>query len=225
MSALRELPPGDQPRERLLACGAAALTDAELLALVLGSGTRRQDALACGRDIIRSYGELSELAEASPVELEHLPGLGLARACRLQAALELGRRSCGERPRRGQRIRSSRQLYEYLRARMGPWCQEVFVAVPLDAKHRPMRELRIAEGTLASVDVHPREAFRQLIRHAAAATFFVHNHPSGDPEPSADDLALTARLREVGVLVGIPVLDHVIVGAEGYVSLADRGLL
>jgi DNA repair protein RadC len=225
MCPLRELPSDEQPRERLLTGGTGALSDAELVALVLGTGTAGRDALACSRDILRSYRDLGELEAASVVELVALPGLGLARACRLKAALELGRRGCGERPRRGERIRSSRQLYEHVRARLAPLQREVFLALPLDSKHRAIRELRIAEGTLASVDVHPREAFRELIRHAAAATFFVHNHPSGDPEPSSDDLALTARLREVGQLVGIPVLDHVIVGAEGYVSLADRGLL
>lgn len=225
MSPLSELPSDELPRERLLSAGASALSDAELIALVLGSGTARQDVLTCGRSVLRRYAGLDQLDAASVVELMGLPGMGLARACRLKAALELGRRGCGERPRRGERIRSSRQLYEHVRARLAPLLHEVFLALPLDSKHRPIRELRIAEGSLASVDVHPREAFRELIRHAAAATLFVHNHPSGDPEPSPDDLALTARLREVGQIVGIPVLDHVIVGSEGYVSLADRGLL
>ncbi|HEY3352739.1 MAG TPA: DNA repair protein RadC [Polyangia bacterium] len=225
MVPLRELPDDERPRERLLAAGPTALSDAELLALVLGTGTPGHDALACGRAILRSCDGLDELEAASVIELTRLPGMGVARACRLKAALELGRRGCGERPRRGERIRSSRQLYEHVRARLAPLKHEVFLALPLDSKHRPIRELWIAEGTLASVDVHPREAFRELVRHAAAATFFIHNHPSGDPEPSSDDLALTARLRDVGALLGIPVLDHVVVGQEGYVSLADRGLL
>lgn len=126
------------------------------------------------------------------------------------------------------RIRSASDLDAFIRAyrpTVATEDQEVFLAVALDSKHAPTRVTEVAKGTLASVDVHPREAFRELIVHAAAAVFFVHNHPSGDPEPSPDDLALTARLRDVGRLVGIPVLDHVIVGGDGYVSLADRGLL
>jgi DNA repair protein RadC len=225
MPPLREWPAAEQPRERLLGLGPGALSDAEILALVLMSGTSARDALECARGLLRRYPRLGDIEAAAVGELQLAPGIGLARACQIKAALELGRRSCGERPQRGRRIRSSAELYEHVRAQLAPLRQEVFLALPLDAKHRAMRQVRVAAGTLASVDVHPREAFRELIRHAAAATFFVHNHPSGDPEPSADDLALTARLREVGLLVGIPVLDHVIVAAEGYVSLADRGLL
>ena len=225
MSPLREWPLEEQPRERLLAGGVDRLSDAELLALVLGSGTNHCDAVDCGRGLLVAHAGLAALHEATVAELCAQPGIGLARACQVKAALELGRRSCGERPRRGQRIRSAADLYEHVRAQLAWLRREVFLALPLDAKHRPLGQIRIAEGTLASVDVHPREAFRELIRNSAAATFFVHNHPSGDPEPSPDDLALTTRLRDVGRLVGIPVLDHVIVAEEGYVSLAERGLL
>jgi DNA repair protein RadC len=126
------------------------------------------------------------------------------------------------------RIRSASELDQFIRTyrpTIATEDQEVFLAVALNSKHAPTRVIEIAKGTLGSVDVHPREAFRELIVHAAAATFFVHNHPSGDPEPSTDDIALTARLRDVGHLVGVPMLDHVIVGGDDYVSLADRGLL
>jgi len=126
------------------------------------------------------------------------------------------------------RIRSAQDLDQFIRTyrpTIPTEDAEVFLAVALNSKHAPVRVIEVAKGTLGSVDVHPREAFRELILHASAAVFFVHNHPSGDPEPSPDDLALTARLRDVGRLVGIPVLDHVIVGGDDYVSLADRGLL
>jgi DNA repair protein RadC len=126
------------------------------------------------------------------------------------------------------RIRSAHELDQFIRSHrptIATEDQEVFLAVALNSKHAPTRVIEVAKGTLGAVDVHPREASRELIVHAAAAVFFVHNHPSGDPEPSPDDLALSARLRDVGRLVGIPVLDHVIVGGDNYVSLADRGLL
>lgn len=122
-------------------------------------------------------------------------------------------------------IRRAEQVYDLLRSDMQDADQEMFVAVLLDAKHRPIKRVLVALGTLASVDVHPRECFREAIRAAACAMFVAHNHPSGEPEPSPDDLALTARLRDVGRLVGIPVVDHVIIGREGYVSLAERGML
>lgn len=126
------------------------------------------------------------------------------------------------------RIRSAHDLDQFIRAyrpTIATEDQEVFLAVALNSKHAPTRVIEVAKGTLGSVDVHPREAFRELILHAAAATFFVHNHPSADPEPSPDDIALTARLRDVGHLVGVPMLDHVIVGGDDYVSLADRGMV
>ena len=126
------------------------------------------------------------------------------------------------------RIRSAHDLDRFIRSyrpTLATEDQECFLAIAVNAKHAVTRVIEVAKGTLGSVDVHPREAFRELILHAAAAVFFIHPHPSGDPEPSQDDLALTARLRDVGCLVGIPVLDHVIVGGDNYVSLADRGLL
>lgn len=125
-------------------------------------------------------------------------------------------------------LRSALAVFEFLRSyrpTLATEDQECFLAVAVNAKHAVTRVIEVAKGTLGSVDVHPREAFRELILHAAAAVFFVHPHPSGDPEPSPDDLALTARLRDVGRLVGIPVLDHLIIGGESFVSLAERGLL
>jgi DNA repair protein RadC len=126
------------------------------------------------------------------------------------------------------RLRSATELITFIESHsptLRTDDQETFITLSVDSKHRVKNLFEIARGTLASVDVHPREAFRRLIMDAASACFFVHNHPSGDPEPSFDDLALTARLREVGQLVGIPVLDHIIMGSSSHVSLADRGLL
>jgi DNA repair protein RadC len=134
-----------------------------------------------------------------------------------------------QRPRAlSPRLRSAKLVYEFIREyrpTIGTEDQEVFLALALNAKHAVTKVIETARGTLASVDVHPREVFRALILHAAAAAFVIHPHPSGDPEPSSDDLALTARLRDCGHLVGIPILDHLIIGGDSYVSLADRGLL
>jgi DNA repair protein RadC len=126
---------------------------------------------------------------------------------------------------RGPSIRGSRQVHDLVRAETAGLAQEVFLVLLLDAKHRLIRRVVSAVGTLASVDVHPRETFREAVRHAAAAVIVVHNHPSGDPEPSTEDVALTKRLKDAGTLLGIPLLDHLVVCDNGFVSLADRGLL
>ena len=218
------LPTFERPRERALRRGVAHLSDGELVALVLGRGTRTLDVVSCGRALLDAVGGVQALREATPAELCSHTGIGPAQALRLLAAVELGLRALMPREARP-RIRSPGELYEHMRPRLTPLSQEVFVAVPLDARHRPLAEIVVAQGTVSSCEVHPREAFRGLIRHAAAAAFFAHNHPSGDPEPSNDDITLTRRLREVGHLVGIPVLAHIIVGHNAYVSLAERGLL
>jgi DNA repair protein RadC len=221
MPVLAVLNPDARPRERMLALGARALSDAELLAIILGSG-------AVGRNVLEvAYGLLSDggvggLARASLDELRRQAGVGLARGAAVLAALELGRRAVGERPARGHRIASAYEVAAHLRARLGASPVEEFWALALDVRHRVLWESCLARGSLTGVEVHPRDAFRPLIRGGAAAVIFCHNHPSGDPSPSRQDLELTARLREVGDLCGIAVLDHVIVGADGFTSLADE---
>jgi DNA repair protein RadC len=143
----------------------------------------------------------------------------------LAASLELGRRGAGRRPLPGQRLAAASEVYAHYRARLAAATSEEFWVLGLDVRHRLIFEACIARGSLTGVEVHPREVFRPLIRTSAAAALFCHNHPSGDPTPSRQDLELTARLKEVGGLCGISVLDHVVVGAEGYVSLAERGWL
>jgi len=140
----------------------------------------------------------------------------------VQAALELGRRAVASRPVRGQRLAGASEVWTYFRHRLSPLSVEEFWALGLDVRHRVQSESCLARGSLTGVEIHPRDVFRPLIRQATAAVIFCHNHPSGDPAPSRADLELTARLREVGDLCGIPVLDHVIVGWEGYASLAER---
>jgi DNA repair protein RadC len=223
MPTIAALDPDTRPRERLAARGADQLADAELLAIVLGAGTRGAGALDVAGALLRRCGGLSGLTQASARELCGQSGVGPARAMLVQAALELGRRAVAARPARGQRLAGASDVWTYFRARLAALRVEEFWAVSLDVRHRVQSETCLARGSLTGVEVHPRDVFRPLIRSAAAAVIFCHNHPSGDPAPSRQDLELTGRLREVGELCGIPVLDHVIVGWDGYTSLAERG--
>lgn len=217
------LPPDDRPRERLRALGPGALSDTELLTIVVGTGTAGRSASAVAASLLSNFGGLGALGEALPEELQAAPGIGSARACTLQAAFELGRRVSGSRPRRGHPLGKAFDVWTHLRARLAHSPVEEFWVLGLDVRNRVQLEICLARGCLTGVDVHPRDVFRPLIRTAAASAIFCHNHPSGDPSPSDQDLTLTERLRQVGTLCGISVLDHVIVGSEGFVSLAERG--
>lgn len=223
MPALLSWTPDDRPRERLVSRGALGLSDAELVALLLGSGRRGENAVELATALLARVGGLRGLTEASVDELCAQPGVGSARAAVLHAALELGRRAAGARPERGRRLGSATEVWTHYRARLALLPVEEFWMVALDVRHRLQFELCVARGSLTGVEVHPRDVFRPLIRAGAAAVIFCHNHPSGDPSPSRQDVDLTARLREVGDLCGIDVLDHVVVAADGFVSLADRG--
>jgi DNA repair protein RadC len=225
MTSLLSWIPDDRPRERLAARGADALTDAELLGILLGSGRPGENVVELAARLLAHVGSLRELLDASDDELCALPGIGPARAALLRAAHEVGRRAVGARPRRGRRLGMASEVWTYYRARLSALPVEEFWVLGVDARHRLQLESCVARGSLTGVEVHPREVFRPLIRAAAAAALFCHNHPSGDPTPSRQDIELTARLREVGELCGIAVLDHVIVAAEGFTSLADRGWL
>lgn len=213
------------PRERLRREGREALSDEELVALVLGSGSVREPVTVLAARIVREAGGPAGLARAGIGALETLGGLGESKAARLIAAIELGRR-VHQRPwAPGPRIETSRDVDALLRARIADREVEHFVALALDAKNRVKAELRIATGGLAACPVAPADVFRALLREAAAGVVFVHNHPSGDATPSADDIALTDRLVRAGALLGVRVLDHVVVGREGYFSFVDAGLL
>jgi DNA repair protein RadC len=216
---MTSLPPSQRPRERLADRGAAALSDAELLAVVLGSGTRGRDVLTVAGELLGASGELRALADATDQELARVRGIGPTRALVLQAAFELGRRAAGSRPHRGRRLGHAADVWTHFRARLAHAPVEEFWCLGLDVRHRLQLELCAARGSLTGVEVHPRDVFRPLVRAGVAAVLFCHNHPSGDPTPSRQDVELTARLRQVGELCGITVLDHVVVAAEGYRSV------
>lgn len=223
---LSRWPSGEGPREQLLASGASRLSTAQLLAVLLRTGGRRgQTALELARALLARLGDVKELGHASPEELQSVPGMGPAGAAVIAAALELGRRAAPAQPERRPAFRSAAEAAAYLMPRMAHLRKERFVALLLDGKNRLIRQVRISEGSLTASVVHPREAFLPAVRASAATIIFAHNHPSGDPAPSAEDRAITAQLREAGRILGITVLDHLVIGAERYRSLAEDGLL
>ena len=209
------------PREKLRVRGAAALTDAELLALVIGSGTARSSAMRACRRLARH--SMSELAAWPISRWVRGQGLGSARAAALAAAFELGRRALEGRPRRSP-IRGPEDVQPYVRDLFRAR-KEHFVVLLLNARHEMEARETVSIGSLNASIVHPREVFLPAILHSAASVVLVHNHPSGDPEPSEEDLSITRRLVQVGDLVGIGVLDHVIVAERGVVSLRSRQLI
>ncbi len=212
----------DLPRERLHALGSAALTAAELLALLV-DGRGGAGAEELGRRLLTGAGGLGGLARRSAGEWAREPGLGVAASCRLAAAFEVARRMPGERLRRGAAIRSGADVCALVAPRLRYARKERFVALLLDARHRLLRLERVSEGTLTSSVVHPREVFGPALREGAAAVVVAHNHPSGDPTPSTEDREVTLRLAEAGRLVGVSLLDHVVVGDPGFVSFRERG--
>jgi DNA repair protein RadC len=211
----------DGPRERLLASGPAALSDAELVALVLGTGSARLSARAAALALVEGA-SLPELAWASPEELSGRPGLGRARAAALAAAFELGRRGAWSPPWRGERILEPSRVAELMRPSAHA-DRECFHVVLLDVRGRLLRAERVAEGSLTQCPVSPRDALRPAVREGAHGVVFVHNHPSGDPSPSAEDADLTERLRAASELVGVLARDHVIVASGGYFSFVEAG--
>jgi len=223
---LSETKSDDRPRERLFALGASALTTAELLAILIGTGTRHEDALELASGLlVESGGTVRRLAKRPTAALARGRGMGLVKAARVAAALELGRRLGGEDTALAPALRSPGDVYRVCGPHLRDLVAEEFHVLALDVQHRLIRDMLITRGTLTSSLVHPREVFRAAIAEAAAGVIVVHNHPSGDPTPSADDRAVTRQLAEAGRLLDIPVYDHVVLGSERYFSFAEAGWL
>ena len=219
------VPADERPRERLVRLGPDALAAAELLALLLGTGTRGRSALEVSQRLLEEAGGLRRLSTRTLHEIAAVPGLGAARAARIMAAFALGRQVSQLRLPPGARFRSGADIFRHYHGRLRDLRKEQFWAVLLDGKNRVLREERVSEGSLTASLVHPREVFAPAIRESAGALVFVHNHPSGDPTPSVEDVEITRRLCAVADLVGIRILDHVVVGDGAYVSFLERGLL
>lgn len=222
--SIRDWPEGERPREKLLARGSTALSDAELLAVLLGSGSRGKDAIALGRELLAGAGSLGALLGRAE-QTVHVGGLGPAKRARIIAALELARRSLAEQLQEKPSLGSPRDSGDYLRAQLRHLPYEVFGCLYLDNRHRVLGFEELFRGTVDGASVHPREVVRACLRHNACAVIFAHNHPSGIAEPSAADRAITHELRDALQLVGVRVLDHLVIGSGEPVSMAARGLL
>lgn len=220
---IRDWPASERPREKLLARGAGALSDAELLALFLGSGVRGQDAVATARTLLAAHGPLRRLLEQPPKALATLRGVGPARACALAAALEIGQRVLASALERGEALKDPPTAGRLFAQRLRPHDHEVFAAMFLDTRHRMIAFEEMFHGTIDGAEIHPRDVARRALAHNAAAVIVGHNHPSGNPEPSAADRAVTARLKQALGLVDVRLLDHFVVGDGPAVSMAARG--
>jgi DNA repair protein RadC len=222
---MKTLSPNDRPREKLLRLGAAGLGDNELVAIVVGSGSRRTNALALANQILENAGGLHGIPRIGVDDLRRLDGMGLAKAAQVLAAVELGRRTLLRSPPARVKFNHPREVAGYLLPQFGSRPVEQFGLVMLDTKHRLLRTSVISVGTLDSSPAHPREIFREAASACAACIVLFHNHPSGDPSPSVDDVDLTRRLVAAGELMGIDVVDHVILADTRYFSFKEAGRL
>ncbi len=220
---IKHWPKAERPREKLLTAGPQALSDAELLAIFLRSGTRGLSAVELARGLIRDFGGLRRLMRADQNSLCATPGLGPAKYAQLQAVLELARRHLAEPLQHGQALNDPAETRRYLNARLCDHASEVFACLFLDTRHRLIVYEELFRGTIDGATVHPREVVRRALQHNAAAVILAHNHPSGVAEPSDADRRITRRLQEALALVDIRVLDHLVVGDQVSVSFAERG--
>ena len=224
---IREWPEEDRPREKLAALGPGALSETELLAILLrtGNASTGESALDQARRLLSVFGDLRRLCSARVAEISQFKGIGMAKAVQVLAAGEIGRRMMTGKIASRQTIQCAAEVFQHFRETLAQLKKETFVALLLDTRRRVVRHETIAEGSLDAAVVHPREAFVPAVRESAAAVIFVHNHPSGDPRPSHNDREITFRLLEAGRILGISVLDHVILGEGRYYSFMEDGII
>ena len=224
---IKDWPEEDRPREKLLAKGSHALTETELLAIILrnGNASTGESAIDHARLLLNKFGGLKGIDEASIGEISAVKGIGPAKVAQLKACLEIAKRIGSQRWEAGQPLHSAEDVYHHFRENLGREKREFFYVVLLNNKNRKLREVKISEGSLTASLVHPREVYNPVIRESAAGVIFVHNHPSGDPAPSPEDIDITKRLKEVGEVMGVRVLDHVVIGHDRYFSFNEKGML
>ena len=222
---IHDLPISERPRERLQKFGVEALSAQEILALILGRGIAGESVMVTAQRLLSQFGNLKRIATASVEELAQVKGIGVAKASQIKAAFELANRLEGY-PETGEKpvVKTPEHVASLLRGRLKDKKKEHFLALLLDTRNQLIKVAEISVGSLDTSIVHPREAFKEAISASAASVIFVHNHPSGDPEASEDDIKLTKRLAEAGEIVGIDVLDHIIIGDKNYLSLKRQGL-
>ena len=219
---IKEWPEQERPREKMLSHGPRFLSDAELLAILIGSGTRNATALDIAKKMLVDHGGLLGIADKNVKEITRLKGIGSARGARLLAAFEIGRRieTAGHDK---QKFHCAQDVVQYYSPKMRHLKYEVFKAMLLDNGNKLIKDVEITKGTLNASLVHPREVFKEAIDHLAAGVIVVHNHPSGNITPSKEDITVSDQLKKAGEIVGIPVIDHLIVGGDQYYSFADQG--
>lgn len=221
--SIQHLPEEERPRERLVRFGAESLSTTELIALILGSGSKSKPILQLAHEIMARFGDLRQLAEATLTELIEIKGVGSVKAIQLQAAFNLGMRASKQVIKPKYRIEHPLHAYHLLKDEMEREKRELFVVILQDVKGYVICHEVVSIGSLSQTLVHPREVFYPAIRHKAASLIIAHNHPSGDPTPSAQDLELTKLLVEAGHLMNIPLHDHLIIGQQRYISLRQQG--
>lgn len=222
---VHDLPPSDRPRERLLRLGAEALSTVELLAIIMGTGTKGDSVLMTSQKLLSEFGNLQNIVPATVEEISRVRGIGKAKAIQIKAALELGKRLDDPDYKIGTPVQSPQEAVKSVQSKLKGKKKEYFYILCLDTRNRVNNTNQVSVGNLDSSIVHPREVFKDAISSYASTVIFVHNHPSGDLEPSSEDIHLTKRLVEAGELLGIPVLDHIIVSDRGFTSLKSRNLI
>ncbi|MBU2534991.1 MAG: DNA repair protein RadC [Chloroflexota bacterium] len=222
---IHDLPVSERPRERLQKFGAEALSAQEILALILGRGIAGESVMVTAQRLLSQFGSLKGIAGASIEELSKVRGIGLAKAAQISAAFELASRLEGyQESGKRETVKTPEDVVALIRSRLKGKKKEYFLALLLDTRNQLIRVAEISVGSLDSSIVHPREVFKEAVSASAASVLFAHNHPSGDPEASEDDINLTKRLAEAGEIMGIDVLDHIIIGEQKYLSLKREGL-
>ncbi len=224
-AGMRHTPEQERPRERLAQVGAEALRDAELLAILFRTGTRDANAVALAERVLGHFNDLRRLAQASLNELQQVKGVGRVKAIEIKAALELGKRMTNHKRQTLKRVTGAVDAVEIIRPHIHLYETESFLCLHLSTRNDVLRVEEISKGGMDWVNIQPRDVFRQALRESAHAIILAHNHPSGDPEPSSADVAITRKLGEAATVLGIRLLDHVILGDDRYVSLKERGLL
>jgi len=221
---IHDLPAEERPRERLVKFGEQALSAQELLQLILGRGIAGESVAITAQKLLTQFGSLQKLAEASIEELSTVKGIGLAKAAQIKAAFEIGRRlSTQTDPYKSKELTDPEKVYRLIKSKLKDYHKEHFYIIALNSRNHSIAEISV--GSLNSSIVHPREVFAEAIKSKAASVIFVHNHPSGDPEPSEDDLILTKKLVESGKILGIEVFDHIVVTKNGFFSFKEKGLI